>query len=233
MQYFFINQDISGNHVVVTDEELLYQIRYVLRFEKGDECVLLNGKGEKAKGTVETIDKKAVIIRLENHEIFDRPKRKVSLYIAISKKPATFELIIQKATELGVTGIIPLVTEHCQVREIRNEKRLSAIIKEAAEQCERVFLPKLHPVLLWDKFTADPPSGQILTGDARGGDVKLCDVKFSLSESVNLIIGPEGGLTEGELSDVHRIGGRIFSLGENVLRMETAAIAALGVVLCR
>jgi len=232
MQHFFVSQDIFGSHVVVTDGELLHQLVHVLRFKKNDECVLLDGNGGKANGIIETIDKKVAIIKLSDYKTFEKPKRNIALYIAISKKPFTFEFIIQKATELGVTDIIPIITEHCQVREIRNEKRLLTIIKEAAEQCERVFLPKLHPVLKFMNFIENPPDGKILTGDARMHDVKLGEIKISANENVNLIIGPEGGLTEKELLEIHKIDGQIFILGDNILRMETAAVAALSVILC-
>lgn len=233
MQHFFINQDVSGDHAVITDDELFHQMKHVLRFEKGDKCVLLDGKGEKAHGTIETIDKKVIIIALKDHEKCTRTKQNISLYIAIPKKTAIFELIIQKATELGISNIIPVVTEHCQVRELRNEKRLLAIIKEAAEQCERAFLPELHPVLKFEKFCSSPPPGKILTGDARMSDLKLSEVDISSTENINLIIGPEGGLSENELLAVRKIGGKIFTLGNTVLRMETAAIASLSIILCR
>lgn len=233
MQHFFIDQDLSGKHIVITDQELLHQMRHVLRFEKDDECIFLDNKGGKAKGIIENIDKKGIIAKLIEYENSEIPKQKVSLYIAISKKPATFELILQKATELGVTDIIPVITERCQVHEIRNEQRIFAIIREAAEQCERLILPKLSPVLKWEKFIGTKPEGKILTGDARMYDSKLSEIQIDKNEDVNLVIGPEGGLTERELNDIHKIGGKIFILGNTVLRMETAAIATLSIVLCR
>jgi 16S rRNA (uracil1498-N3)-methyltransferase len=231
MQHFFIDQDISGEHAVIVDEEILHQMKHVLRFEVGDTCVLLDGKGGHASGTIETMDKKAIILKLIDFEKFEKPARKIALYVAIPKKPATFEIILQKATELGVTDIIPIITDHCQIREIRNEKRLLYIIKEATEQCERLFLPKFHPILKFEKFIESPPDGVILTGDARMHDIKLGEMKIDSGKNISLVIGPEGGLTDKELADIHRIGGKIFVLGDTVLRMETAVIAALSVVL--
>lgn len=233
MQHFFIDQDISGKHVVISDGDLLHQMRHVLRFEKGDECIFLDNKGGRAKGIIENVDKKGIIAGLSEYETFGIPKQKIALYIAISKKPATFELILQKATELGVTDIIPMTTDRCQVREIRNEQRILTIIKEAAEQCERLTLPHMYPILKWRNFIENKPEGEILTGDARMSDAKLSEMEIDTNESVNLVIGPEGGLTDSELSDIHKIGGKIFILGNTVLRMETAAIAALSIVLCR
>jgi 16S rRNA (uracil1498-N3)-methyltransferase len=105
------------------------------------------------------------------------------------------------------------------------------IIKEATEQCERLFLPKFHPILKFEKFIESPPDGVILTGDAGMHDIKLGEMKIDSGKNISLVIGPEGGLTDKELADIHRIGGKIFVLGDTVLRMETAVIAALSVVL--
>jgi 16S rRNA (uracil1498-N3)-methyltransferase len=233
MQHFLVDQDISGEHAVISDEEMLHQMKNVLRFVKGDECVLMDGKGSKVQAVVENIDKKTIIMNLASREQIDPSNRRAALYVAVSKKPATFELIIQKATELGITDIIPLVTERCQVREIRNQKRLLHIIKEATEQSERAFLPELHEVLKWSDFLKNKPGGKILTGDARMHDLKLGGLKLSDLDDINLVIGPEGGLTDKELSDIHEIGGEIFILRDTVLRMETAAIAAMSIILCR
>lgn len=230
MQYFLVDSDIRGGHAIISEPETIHQIKTVLRSNVGDECVLIDGKGLKAKAIIENFDKRSVIMKLSEHEKIEEKKFKIRLYIAISKKPATFELILQKATELGVDEIIPLVTDRCQAREIRNQKRLLYIIKEATEQCERVFLPKLHDALKWKDFFGNKPDGVILTGDARMYDFKLMEFKPKKNEDINLVIGPEGGLTDKELLEVREMGGKIFILGKNVLRMETAAIASMTVI---
>jgi len=231
MQHFFVDHDISGSHLAISDGDLLHQMKNVLRVRVGEEFIFLDNKGIKAKAVVESVDKKAIVVKLSEKETCSYPNRHVRLYIAISKKPATFELIIQKATELGVTDIIPLVTSRCQVKEIRNQKRLNFIIKEAAEQCERSFLPIFHEVISFDKLITSPPSGVILTGDGRIYDKKLSEVKIGEEENVNLVIGPEGGLTDEELNSIKTAGGTIFILGKNILRMETAAISAMSLIL--
>lgn len=229
MQYFFVNQDVSKNDLVIVDEDLLNQMKNVLRFRIGDECIFLDGEGARAKGSLKNIEKKSITVALSEHEKREMPKRKIRLYTALSKKPATFELIVQKATELGVTDIIPLITKRCQITDLRKTDRLNLIIKEAAEQCERFFLPRLHEVITLEALLKNPTDGIFLCGDARNYDKKLSEIKFD--GDVNLIIGPEGGLTDSELSEIRKIGGTIFILGENVLRMETAAISALSIIL--
>ncbi|MCK9186389.1 16S rRNA (uracil(1498)-N(3))-methyltransferase [Candidatus Gracilibacteria bacterium] len=244
MQHFFINQELKEGKVVITNEDLLHQMRNVMRFEAGDKCVFLDGKGSKANGVFEVVAKKEAVINLS--EVVHCPDngRKVSLYIALSKKPATLELIVQKATEIGVTDIFPIVTNRCQVKEMRNIPRFLSIISEAAEQSERCVLPVLHEVISWSDFLNAFPKGEVLVGDARQHDVKLGEYLIGRNEmgensgreradsvGVSVVIGPEGGLTDEEISDAKSQGAKIFLLGENVLRMETAAISAISMVM--
>lgn len=201
----------------------------VMRFRKGDECIVMDGQGTKANGIIEDLHGKGATILLKDRVTCEAPKRRVRLYCALSKKPATFELILQKATELGVTDLIPLVTQRCQVRELRKIDRLQVIIKEACEQCERCFIPRFHEVLNLSDLLTHKPKGILLAGDAWIYDKKLKDIPLPPSEDVNLIIGPEGGLTDEELTSIRTAGGTLFLLGSTVLRMETAAIAAIAV----
>lgn len=231
MQHFIIQQDLSTERLHVLDKELLHQMKTVLRFRVGDACIILDGQGTQADGVIEELQQKGAIILLKNRKTCEAPRRRVRLYCALSKKPATFELIVQKASELGVTDIIPLVTERCQVRELRKTERLQLIIKEACEQSERCFIPRLHEVLKWEELLAKPPKGLLLAGDPWTYDKSLKEVVRPETEDLNLIIGPEGGLTLEELESVKQAGGTLFLLGKTVLRMETAAIAALSVVM--
>jgi 16S rRNA (uracil1498-N3)-methyltransferase len=231
MQHFFINQDISNNSVKITDKELIHQMKDVLRFRIGEEVMLLDNNGNKAKAVVKNLNKEFVEADLKEHFSCENPEKTVRLYMALSKKPATFELIIQKATELGVDEIIPLVASRCQVQNIRNFERHTAIIKEAAEQCERCFLPELKETRTIKELILNPPSGLILAGDARKFDKNLKDFELSKTNEINVIIGPEGGLTDEEIESIKKIEGKIFLLGKNVLRMETAAIAALAIII--
>lgn len=230
MQHFIIPEDLSGKEIHILDKALLHQMKEVLRFKKGKECIVLDGMGSKAKGVVQELHRKGAVITLSDHEVCPAPKRRVRLYCAVSKKPSTFELIVQKATELGVTDIIPLLSERCQVKQLRKPERLLSIIKEATEQSERCFLPKLHEPLDFNALLKDWPSGLVVAGDPWTHDKKLGDIQPNETETLNLVIGPEGGLTEAELESLKNKGATLFVLGKTVLRMETAVIAALSVL---
>ena len=233
MQHFFINQELKVGKIVVTDPDLVHQMKTVMRFEAGDKCVFLDGKGAKASGVFDVVAKKEAVIVLSEVTQCAANGRKVNLYIALSKKPATLELIVQKATEIGVTDIFPIITNRCQVKELRNVPRFLAIISEAAEQSERCILPVLHEVISYKDFLENFPKGEVLVGDARQHDVRLGEYLNGRSskENVSVVIGPEGGLTDEEISDAKSKGAKIFLLGENVLRMETAAISAISMVM--
>lgn len=230
MQHFIIPKELTVDRLNIFDPDLLHQMRKVLRFKKGDSCIVMDGQGTKAEAEIEELHQKGAILRLSKRESCEAPRRRLRLYCALSKKPATFELIIQKACELGVTDLIPLLTERCQVRALRKSERLQAIIKEACEQCERCFMPRLHPLLPFSDLLARPPKGLLLAGDPWTYDKKLKDIPIPSLEDVNLVIGAEGGLSPNELQGIRQAGGTLFLLGENILRMETAAIAALSLV---
>ena len=229
IQHFFIDADLSQERVTVRDHELLNQMKNVLRFRAGDKVVLLDNRGNLADATVEVIHAKEASLVIHKRERFEAPPRRLRLYVALPKKPATLEWIVEKATELGVTDIVPVDTQRCQVHELRKTERLRLIIREAAEQCERIFMPELHEVLNFDELLKDKPSGLLLAGDPWIYDQKLSAIEMK-DEDLNIVIGPEGGLTDEELSAIRNAGGTLFQLGDLVLRMETAVVAALSVV---
>ena len=233
--------DLTRGTVEIADSSLLHQIKNVLRFRIGTECVLLDGKGTKASAKLVELNKKFAQFEILEREICEKTGgeggatgKTVRLFCALPKKPATFELIVQKATELGVSQIVPLDTLRCQVHSLYKTDRLKFIIKEAAEQCERIDLPVLCPLMPFKDFIARPPTGLILAGDAWDFDKPLREVVKDASKTavkeLNLIIGPEGGLTTEEIVALRKAGATIFLLGRNVLRMETAAVAAISVV---
>ena len=230
IQHFFIDQSLDEDFVLIDDRDLLRQMKDVLRFRKGDACVLLDNRGHKAKAVLEEFHNKGARFKVGSVTSLQRPSRAVRLYVAVSKKPATLEWIFEKATELGVTELIPLDTERTQVHELRKMDRLHAIVKEASEQCERGFLPEIHPLMTFGELFSNPPTGVLLAGDPWKYDKVLSECLPKKNEDVNLVIGPEGGLSDEELSELSQKKATVFLLGETVLRMETAVIASLALV---
>lgn len=230
MQHFILPHPLEADKVRIFDRLTLQQMTKVLRFRKGDKCVLMDGKGTKAKATIEELHSKVAVLHVTDRMVAEPPTRRLRLYCALSKKPATFEFILQKATELRATDLIPLITKRCQVQFLKKQERLQLIIKEATEQCENPFMPVLHEPVELESLLENLPSGKLLAGDPWTFDAQLKNISLKPDEDINLIIGPEGGLTPEELEAIRKAGGTLFQLGESVLRMETAALASLAVI---
>ncbi len=142
-------------------------------------------------------------------------------------------LIVQKATELGVREIHPVLTTRTNADRLRTDKMQAHII-EAVEQCERVDLPKLHDPEKLDRVLARiEPDRQLLFCHERDGENKILDVLQQLGNTKKwaVLIGPEGGLSSTDIEHLMKISNvKSISLGSRILRAETAVIAALSVI---
>ena len=147
-------------------------------------------------------------------------------------KRQAFDLVAQKASELGVSCLIPVLTERCQATRV-NTDRLRAIAIEAAEQSERLSVPKVTDPFPFARFLAEWPRTRVLlAGDETGHGRPLAEVAPPLAgRSLGILIGPEGGFAPAELD---ALGAEAFvskiDLGPRVLRADTAAIAALAIL---
>lgn len=217
---FYTQFGPADKNITIESDTLVNQIRNVLRMETGAIIQLFNGQGTEALGLIESIDKKKVEVRVD--DVFDSkemPENLTTLYCAVLKKE-NFELVVQKATEIGVAEIVPVISERT-IKLGLNMERLQKIVVEACEQSGRGFLPKLYEPVNFEKALEM----------AQGNDVNFY-FNFSKTKMVGkkpvgrmgIFVGPEGGWTEGETEIAKKAGCKIVSLGDNVLRAETAAI---------
>ncbi|MDZ4348157.1 MAG: 16S rRNA (uracil(1498)-N(3))-methyltransferase [Xanthomonadaceae bacterium] len=211
----------------------------VLRLGVGDECVLFNGDGFDYRAVLESAAKKSVTARLAARErvACESPLR-VVLAQALARGEK-MDWVLQKATELGVAAIAPIITEHTEVRldAERGERRMShwrGVIAAACQQCGRAQLPQLsEPRALADWAVSVPPDALRLALHP-GGQLALGDVPAPPSgASLILVVGPEGGLSERDMSQLQRAGFSGLRLGPRVLRTETAGLAALAALQAR
>ncbi len=155
------------------------------------------------------------------------PTRKIRLFTALVKKD-NFETIAEKATELGVTDVIPVLAERSEKKGL-NEKRLKKIVIEASEQSGRGDVPAIHAVI--DLKMAIESLGEDARAVAFHTEGELFDRKdVPNDEDVSVFIGPEGGWSPDELDMFHKHDVPVRCLGPQVLRAETAVIAALSQV---
>jgi 16S rRNA (uracil1498-N3)-methyltransferase len=213
--------------VTVTGDEFHHAVR-VARVRAGEEVELFDEAGRGAKGTVERIESDHVVIAC-GEEIASR-EASIDLHLAVAViQLEKFELVLQKATELGVRSITPLVTERVEVRRERyagKSDRWKKIILEAVKQSGRSRVPVLHEPASLDDVLARPGKKIIFDADAEPG-------AWVAEPALTLLIGPEGGWSEEELATARAAGCVFQRLGPRRLRAETAALTAVTVVLSR
>ena len=233
---FFITPDqVREPYITIVDDDVRH-IRAVLRKEPGDLLTLLNGQGREYTVRIRLIEKAAI-----DTEIVDRRERlPASPSIVLGQgiaKSDKMDWIVQKATELGALSIAPLVTERTIVKVKDEEKRVGRwqkICREAAMQCDRPDIPLVRPIRTFDEFvrTLAPGPQTLLLMPWEEGTEPIKDVLRRQKEvkHVVVLIGPEGGFTQAEAASAKAKGFHLVSLGPNILRTETAAIAALSMI---
>lgn len=221
---FIGNFELSKLNFKVKDEELLGQISNVLRLIKGEEVVLADGKLNEARTRIAEMGRDFIEFEvLERWQNKNEPELDVILYCAILKKE-NFELVVQKATEIGVKEIVPITTGRTIKLNIRQD-RLEKIIKEAAEQSGRGILPVLHTPIDLEKAVVNVDKTSLnLFFDQSGLDLNSLKLGSTNYKLVTIFIGPEGGWSPGELKTAETANFQITSLGKTTLRAETAAI---------
>ena len=225
---FFIPTPVpSSGDFTVTDENLLNQWRNVLRMDVGDILVAFDGRGEEAVCILAQLEKKSAVLSVSEYRKGVVPARNVTLFMALIKRD-NFEFVLQKATELGVSRIVPVQTARSEKKGV-NRERSERILREATEQSGRTTVPVLDDeIRLVDvvkKYDATlvalDPRGTLSARDAQGMTL----------DKMGILVGPEGGFTEEEISffNEHQI--PIVCTGKTILRAETAAVVALTLAL--
>jgi 16S rRNA (uracil1498-N3)-methyltransferase len=198
----------------------------VMRRAPGDPVRLFNGADGEWLGHIIAIRRDHA--RLEVERLLRPQAEEPDLWLAFAplKRDAT-DLIVQKATELGVSAILPVFTERTNAARV-NLERLTAIAGEAAEQCERLSVPPIRPPARLCEVLATWPAGRTLVAAVERSDAEPIR---PMKGPTALLIGPEGGFSQGEL-DVLRAHPFVLpaSLGRRILRSETAAIVGLALL---
>jgi 16S rRNA (uracil1498-N3)-methyltransferase len=241
---------VTDNRIVITGEKAHY-LSSVLRCKKGDELTIFDGKGNCVLTVIERADKREVIAEVLRHFPCDFESPVHIILVQGLLKGEKMDWVIQKATELGVREIIPVITERSQVRETRKAARWRKIAEEASRQSGRSVVPAVHEPVELKEFLGgsefcrrgdaetrrhEEIKGFILWED---GGVSLNEAIKKLSVSpgypftvspIHLLIGPEGGFTKEEIALAQEKGFQVVSLGKRILRAETAALSAVTLV---
>lgn len=205
----------------------------VLRLKKGDEIIVFDGEGKEYLAVIEAASPTSVKLKIleETNVKRDSPLTTI-LYMGITNKLQKFELALQKVTELGVTEIFPVVCKrssnaHFVKNWSRKLERWNEITVNAAKQCGRSVLPKIHyPV----KIEEIEPNSDISFVLWEKGGKSFKDFQGYSANSVSFLVGPEGGLEREEIETLEKKGFKTIYLGKRILRAETAAIAGMALI---
>ncbi len=205
-----------------------HHLCHVRRFREGAELIAINGKGLAALVYIQAIQEAQATLSVNRilPEIGETPLQ-VSLGLA-NLKGGHFEEAVEKVTELGVTGILPLRTRHVIKKKISRE-RLERIMATAIKQCRRSRLPILAEMQALEQVD---PGGydHVLFCHEDGRPLVECAVEVHTGQAVLILVGPEGGWSKSEIDFARRSGYTFCGLGPRRLRAETAATLAVGFV---
>lgn len=228
MPRLFVESDLGENTTLSLDEDSAHYLKNVLRRPDGSKLRVFNGRDGEFIAVFTPETRKTYLLKTENR-IKPQPstRKETHLVFALIKKDRQ-DFMIEKAVELGVTHFHPLLTQQTVIRDL-NEKRVIKQIQEAAEQSERLDLPKLMPLKKLDEVLRGWPDMPLFAGIERT-DSELLG-KIAIPDNSGLLIGPEGGFSEAErelLLKNEKI--TAVSFGDQILRAETAALFGLSVI---
>ncbi|HLW27654.1 MAG TPA: 16S rRNA (uracil(1498)-N(3))-methyltransferase [Kiloniellales bacterium] len=225
----YLEADLVRDGTVELDRAQAHFLKTVLRLESGASLLVFNGRDGEWEASVSFLDKKAGGLSLERQR---RPQEASSdLWLAFAPiKAGRIDWLVEKATELGVSRLLPVITRRTVVERVKLE-RLQANAREAAEQSERLDIPDvLEPQSLDRLLQSWPAERRLLVAAERQRAQPLPEALASELGAYGLLIGPEGGFAPEELERAARFPFVSFvSLGPRILRAETAALAALAV----
>jgi 16S rRNA (uracil1498-N3)-methyltransferase len=225
------------NDLVALSPEESHHLARVLRVEAGQKLALFDGQGTRAEGVVEAVTKKEVTVRITARETVPPPAVEITLIQAVCK-PDRFELILQKATELGIHRILPVVTQNASLPSGKIEKmaeRGESIIRNAAQQCGTAWLPDFQPLEKMEAILPNIGKYDVAFIGSLHPEAKPFRETFQCMEkskikTTALLIGPEGDFTAEEVNAAVAAGAIPVTFGSQILRTETAAIFGLSVL---
>lgn len=219
----FVRQPLSEGVSVELDANQANYLGNVLRLGVGAELLLFDGSSGEWLGRITEAAKRRMTLSVDRRTRESESIPDVWLAFAPVKRSQT-DWLVEKATELGVSRLMPVMTQRTVAGRVRLD-RLESIAIEAAEQCGRTRVPEIVEPVALRRFVEElDPARHFYFADESGGDTAVAS--FTEGPAV-ILIGPEGGFTEEERAFVRGAGASAISLGPRILRAETAALAAL------
>jgi 16S rRNA (uracil1498-N3)-methyltransferase len=227
----YIPEPLAAGAVVPLSDENVHRLRNVLRLASGVSVAAFNERDGEFLCRIDQLRRGHGALKVIEQRRAPEPGPDIWLVLAPIKR-VRLDWVVEKATELGITALVPVMTARTQAERV-NRDRLRILAMAAAEQSERLSLPEIRPEVPFARLLADwPAERRLVVCDETGGGLPIVEALAGLPADAPaaFFVGPEGGFTEteldaiGKLSIVTRVG-----LGPRILRAETAALAALAV----
>jgi len=216
----------SLNHELNIEQS--HHLHNVLRKRKGFELTVTDGNGLEWLGEIHSFENKKIELKKINLKIHEKSKNKIHLVIAPAKNIKRMEWMLEKLTEMGITSITPILCDHSERKSLKTE-RLKKIMISALKQSKQFFLPELNPMISFENYIKGIKN-QFYIAHCKDENLKnLFEINFKKTENT-ILIGPEGDFSEKEIKLSINSGGVPVSIGDNILRTETAGIIACNII---
>ena len=228
----FVANFLKEDEIILSSLPDIHYLVKVMRKRIKDQLLIFNNRNGEYLVEIADINAKKITFKIIEHVRLPKPEREINLVFAPIKQ-ARIGFLLEKATELGATKLIPIQTKHSVVDKV-NQTKWQIYVKEAAEQCGRLSIPEITDLVSLDRFLTDwPNSKSIILCNEKEKLLSLSQHLLNLdqADAVTIMIGPEGGFSSQELlmltskdyiTSVH--------LGERILRAETATLVGLALV---
>lgn len=242
MQRFFV-ENIDGDMAKISGSEA-HHLKAVLRKKVGDVVFLFDGKSNEYETKISEITNNVKLKIISKMQKDFEPKIKINLFQSIPKLKK-FDFIVEKSTELGVSKIIPIISERTipelSLRAKAKQSRWQKITLSAAKQCGRTIIPEISPITTFQNAVKSVCIGKNLSESVsiipweceKKNTLKtvIKSLNLAISQSLNLFIGPEGGFSNAEIELAKKCGAIPVTLGKRILRTETAPIVVISNIL--
>ncbi|MCQ2739665.1 MAG: 16S rRNA (uracil(1498)-N(3))-methyltransferase [bacterium] len=239
MPHFFIKSDnVNSDILIINDVENYRHIARSLRAKVGEKLVLIDENQISYETVISEITTDKIVCNIVNSY---RSERDLTFNLFLAQSPLRSDaqsIIIEKATELGIRGVYPIITDNCAVSKSISDKKIDKwqkIMYEASKQCERAKIPSCYPPTTLAKLLENNFFNKIIVCAERSTEITLkqylSKYPILINEDVLVIIGPEGGFSANEFKFFKSKNLPLISLGDLILKAETAVITALGNVI--
>jgi len=223
--HLFYTPDLKNETYRLNEEESKHCVR-VLRQTEGDTLYLVDGKGLFCEAIITTAHPKACELRITERKVnYGARNFRLTIAVAPTKNIDRYEWFLEKATEIGIDRVIPLISRYSERKEIKHE-RLEKVMISAIKQSIKAYLPHLNPILTFKQFIKIPFEGQKFIAHCNDGAKVLLSDAIIKGADVLIAIGPEGDFSIEEVEAAIGEGFIPISLGDARLRTETAALVA-------